>query len=223
MLAALLAIGVHVEEVANTPLELAEALTSSLAAALKDRTQVSPSVDTLDWPACSADDRCLPEIRARLGAQEIVLLRYFSGPTLIRVVAHRMRPDENTPHPAIEVDIPKDRARWHGAFAALAAQLYESRTADRVIVEAAPPPERPPRFGAAPYIVLGASVAALAVGLVFGANSSSTADQIKTGFHNEGELDALESRLHTQAITADILFLVAGIAGLSGTALLIFD
>lgn len=226
MLAALVAIGVHVETLADTPLELAEALTSSIAAALRERTGAPPNIDSLDWATCTAGDRCLEEIRARLGSDDVLLLRFFPGPTMIRIVAHRMRPHASTPSPAIERDLPRDRFKWRAELRAMSAALYPD-------IQAAPPNleliEKPPALEAAgersiaPWIVLGAGAAALAVGIVFGAQSASTGKQITSEFHLDGELDALESRMKTQALTANILFVTAAAGGIAGLTLAIFD
>lgn len=226
MLAALLAIGVHVETLADTPLELAEALTTSIAAALRDRTGSLPRLDSLDWPACTAGDRCLEEIRARLEVDDVILVRYFTGPTMIRIVAHRMRSNETTPNPALERDLPRDKTKWRAELKALSAALYPDLQAapqNPALTEKSAPRTPEAELNIAPWIVFGAGAAALAAGIIFGVQSASTGEQITGEFHLDRELGVLESRMKTQALTANVLFLTAAAAGIAGVTLVIFE
>ncbi len=92
---------------------------------------------------------------------------------------------------------------------------------------ASDPAHEPPKAAASGshlpvWIAGGAAVVALGAGGAFGVLSKSTANDISSTQHSRADVDALQSKLNSQAATANVLFAVgAGLALVTGALFLL--
>ncbi len=177
---ALLAIGsiaVHVEETEDLRRESARRLAAAVQDAIHARTGLEVRLAGEGTPLCTSEDepRCVAGVRDATGAEAVVLLKLFGGPTKIRLVAERF--DGSSPLPARRVELSLRLSDpWSVGAEEAAAALY---------------PEVDPRRGPdhaaeasvrtiVPWSVVGAgALAAIAGGLVYA-----------TSAHEDDRLDA---------------------------------
>jgi hypothetical protein len=91
---AFLAIGsiaVHVEEIEDLRQESARQLATAIEEAIRARTGLDVRLAEEGIPLCTSEDepRCVEDVRKATGADAVVLLKLFGGPTTIRLVAER--------------------------------------------------------------------------------------------------------------------------------------
>lgn len=163
-------------------------------------------------------------IERRIGAQEAaaqeVTVRLFGGLTLIRLIAERA--DAPGGAARVEVDLPRERDLWLEPLELAARALFpelpktDAITATATATTAAPAAKE---RSLTPWIVLGASAAALAVGTGFGLSTRSARSQSEA-LPPGAEFDRLADRTQAHAIVADLFFLAALIGG--GTAAVLY-
>lgn len=218
-------VALSLEESAELPLETAVKAVDSLAQAITARTGVSVIVDDPTWSGCKREDRCLNEIASRTRVQEVVLVRVFGGALSHRLIAELF--SGRAPSYRAEVDLSADRPEvWSEVLAGAAAALFPA-VSPRVDLLAVPePPSAAPvadTFSPWPFVALGAAVALVAGGAVFGARSASARSRLESEVLPEAEHNVLLRRSSRSQTTANILFVGAGAAAAGGVVLFFID
>lgn len=214
-------IGLHVEE--SEGLEIAEVMgvAASLGEAIKTRTGTTPAIDEPTWSRCEAEDRCVPEIKQRLKAGDVIMMRVFGGPGSVRVVAERHGKFDR------RGTITIDRATLPpppSAFTSLAGALFqEVRPPAAQIAVVAPAVEAPAKRSWAPWVAFGAGALAAGAGTIFGVASLNTRSEIEAQIHDEPTFTELRDKQDGQATAAYLLFGVAVAGVVAGTLLLVLD
>ncbi len=185
-------------------------------------------------PACSGDRACIDAVRARTATRDVVTLRLIGVPTRVRVLASR---NGEAPH---TVDVDRAQEGWGAAWSGLAEALFPAPPpvapppVASVPPPSIPPPQvappvivTPPPEGAspsvAPWIIAGAGVAALAVGVGFGLSSRGARATAANEPASPRELDDLESRAQTHGVIANVAFGSAFVAGVAAVAWVVFE
>jgi hypothetical protein len=212
---------VHIEEAGEQALGTARLLAEDLARSIERRTASPAVVDERVGGECR--DRCVSAVRQRTGADEVVLLRVFRSPTLIRLVAERFK-GTATPTTTASRDINNVPEYWKGALDGVAASLFPASRPRKWIEIIPEPVARPPsssRLGAWVFISGGVSVAAGATALGFGIAARNTKNDIEGSVLFQRDYEAMASHLSDQALAANVLFAVAAVGALATIAFII--
>jgi hypothetical protein len=220
-------IGLHLEERENVTRETALHALEALGRAIETRTSTQPVLDDLDWSACTREDRCVTEIRARTRTSDLVLVRAFAGPQGLHLVIERLPASAPAETAQTRITLPKnEEATWDASLAPAVAALFpEVKT--RADIAVAPPTAAPRReeeaISVAPWIVFGASALALGTGVAFGLSSRSAREQIERSRHDQLEYDELSGRQSAHGMAANVLFGAAAAGAVAGVVMLIID
>lgn len=212
-------VGLRIDDVAELPLERAVELATAIGRAIEQDGGGSFVVDDPSWSRCTEADRCLGELRARTGPS-LVLLRLYAGLTQIRVDAERPDPSGRS----ATLDVPLDPSRWPQAVHPLVHALFpelDHRAPAEVLLVAAPPPGPAAEVRALPWVIAGAGVALLMVGVVCGVVSRNARSEVETVEHAPPDIAQLSSTTKTYGLAADLLFGGAGLAALLSGAMLL--
>ena len=118
-------------------------LVEGLARAVSEQVHLDARVDPVGNRACTAPDRCVPQIRERLGVEEVVLLQVAGVPKRIRVIAARFgRREEDRSQ--IHVELTRSTDTWASPIEGMAMSLFRARLSNVVVPPPAPPPVPPP-------------------------------------------------------------------------------
>jgi hypothetical protein len=225
-------VGVHLEQYSGLQLEDASRVLDALAHAIEKRTGVRPALDDPLWPSCQAADRCLPAIRIRTHAEDVVFVTMFGAPKKLRLIADR------DPAPAdsalrIELDLPRDETAWSEPLDKVASVLFpEARAppanaanaADAKAAEIARPP---PEVGLERYrrtwVALGAGALSLGVGIGFGIVSHNARRDIETIYMSNPDYESSLHRMRATGLVANILFGVAAACVIAGVVFFTAD
>jgi hypothetical protein len=210
-------IGLHLEHAVSLPLESAVALTNALGRAIEARTNRKVVLDDPIWSSCDKEDRCLPEIAARVGTAEVVFVSVFASVTQLKLVAQLGVWSDR-----IERTLPKDAAAWPEPLDEIAARLF-SPGAPVTTASTAPsrPVEKVRAFPIAPIIAGGGAIVAGAVAFGFSKSAASARDTINTSILVESDYQRLEDRIGRDGTLAWI-FLATALAATAATALFTF-
>src|SRR4029077_1796837 len=115
------------EESEELSIETAMQIAEGLGRAIETRSGLSPVIDDPVWGVCRAAARCLPEVRARTGAGDIVLVKLFGAPKKVRLIAQRF-PLGRAPDPRFEINVPIEREGWTEPLEAAARALFAQGT-----------------------------------------------------------------------------------------------
>jgi hypothetical protein len=155
----------------------------------------------------------------------VVLLRIYSGPTKLRLIAERLSLD-GLRDARIEDNVPRAAKEWDAPIAKLAEQLFPEppRPEERVerIVTPEVPEEEVGFFDVAPWVVLGTSVVALGVGAGFAVSSQSARDELLDMPTSESRFAATFDRMQTHGRVANGMFIGGAIGVAAGGVLLMF-
>jgi hypothetical protein len=213
------AIAIHIEE-SDLAIDEAHQFAAWLQDAITARVGIKPSID--DPSSCGAEDRCVPEIRERTGAQDLVMLRLVGGLTRVRVVADRIV--SSTAAPArtavsAEIELARTSEGWPAGAAQIAQRLFAKGSLPPLEpLTLAPPPAG--RASVLPWVMFGASAAALAVGVGFGFASNGPRDMLEAGpVENHAPL---EQQLRQRATAATVSYVVSGALAATGALFLVF-
>jgi hypothetical protein len=121
-------VGIHIEQRVGVDPARTASIALSLARAIEAQSGVQVQVDALDAGVCAKDQRCLDEVRARLGATELILLRVVGGITRIRLVGSRLGPRGVEPSINEATDLASDGADQRSRIGALVARLFPEPT-----------------------------------------------------------------------------------------------
>lgn len=219
-------VGLHLEQVVDLPLARALELAGQLSDAIEARTGARAVVDDPVWSTCKSDDRCLGQIRARTGAETILLLRLVGGVQRVRLVVERF-PELEVLEPRVEQDVSLDPTAADAELRVLAARLFAEGIAARPpAVETAPPVELPPDEPPSllpTWLCVGASAALLGAGVAFGASSASARSDSQDPLLDDPGFEALADRTQRHAWVANVLYVAAGVSLAAGTALLLLQ
>jgi hypothetical protein len=161
---------VRVDVAENLPIETAHRIATTLAAAIEHDTGRTAVAETRPTGDC-ATDACVAEIRARTGAEDVVLLRLYRAISTIGLFAQVAG---GRPH---KVELDADEATWAPALSALAIELFprKARSSARTVAaphEAPPPPAATPPSPILPAIAvsLGGALTAASITLFVAAD-----------------------------------------------------
>ena len=201
-------VGIGLAHRAEMPLDEAMVVVDEVRRAVERRTGPAP-LDDPSWATCEQADRCAPQVRARLGVDEVLLVSVYRGIRTIRVVLDRSGP---TGQATRQVDLTGDRTAWRAPIEAVVSAWYgPPRAAPKAVVIApAPSPAPAPRVW--PWIGLGAGVVAGAGAVAFGASSRSAGETAESRVHTGAELDALAGRQRDHGVAAIALGVTAAAA-----------
>lgn len=225
-------VALSLEESAELPLETAVEAVDGLARAITARTGISVIVDDPTWSGCKREDRCLNDIASRTRVQEIVLVRVFGGALSHRLLAERF--SGRAASRRAEVDLSSEHPEaWSEVLAGAAAALFPEVTARAEgtarpeVVNApplgakSPPPET--AWSPWPFVALGAAVALVAGGAVFGARGASARSRLESEVLPEAEHNVLLRRSARSQTAANVLFVGAGVSAAGGVVLFFID
>jgi len=225
-------VGIRLEESEELSIETAMQIAEGLGRAIQTRSGLSPVIDDPVWGVCRAADRCLPEVRARTGAGDIVLVKLFGAPKKVRLIAQRFSPGLS-PEPRFEINVPIEREGWNAPLEAAARALFAQATTidPKALVHGVELPKNqldphPPPKGersVVPWVLVGAGAAALIAGSIFGFSSRSARSAVETEPHSDAEVDVLTDRMRAHGWTANVLFSVSALSAAGGVALLVLE
>jgi hypothetical protein len=204
--------GVHIDEVGELGPELRRALVAEVTAALEERSGLRAVVDEAKGSCVEAN--CIAAMRSRTASLELVLLKVIRGPLSLHVVADRVPEGAPVPGARAETDLDREPLHWREKIAILIATLYPPKPAERGVLRVAE--IEPARSIVPPLVLFTGSAILLGVGLVFGAKSQATIDDLGARVHPPAELHDLSSRAGTEATIANLLFVLAGSAAIGG-------
>ncbi|MCK6551049.1 hypothetical protein L6R52_34750 [Myxococcota bacterium] len=225
LVAATQGLGLRLEEAGEITPDEAVALTRALAARIEARCGATVVIDDPLWPGCVGQERCIDAIRARTGDGDVVLLRVFGGLTKARVITERFAAGADGATRA-ELDVPRDAGGWAEPLTELAGRLCPTvqvshGTGTLTIDVAAPVAPEGPRV--LPWVLGGTGVALAVVGIAFGASSASARADAADPTLSDAAFDALADRTQAHAITADVLFVAAGVSAVTGLVLALIE
>jgi hypothetical protein len=170
----------------------------------------------------------LRETRARLEAESIVLVQVYGGPINMRVVAELLPSASSTAAAeTVTLDVPKDEATWPKLFDDAALALFPAARArpEVQIAEApvVPEPAAPSLMRYVPWALAGASAIALGVGVGFGASAAGAESRLESEVLPGRELDALNSRMSSHQLWANIFIVTALVSACGAVGLFVFE
>lgn len=199
---------VRVEDAPGVTPEETRLVSEALAAAIQERTGATHALDLArDYP-CDREDRCLEEIRARTGAEEVVLVKLLGALTKIRLLAEAVNLGSGSRRNA-QADLPREQEGWKAPLAGVALILFPGGIQQTISprAKAAPPPATAPpaspetqrpqegttpaelvaqgpapaaESDPTPWIVLGTSIGVLAGGTVLGILAQDARDSLES-------------------------------------------
>jgi hypothetical protein len=192
-------------------MELVGALGEQIAA----RSRRAPLIDDPLWTQCEHRDRCVEEISARLGTQEVLLVRLLATPNLIRLTADRFSRAKARPE-RLEAELPRDRSGWARSLRPLATRLVPE-VAALPPAPVLPPPHPEARTPWLGWIAIGAGVALGGVGLGFGLSNRSLSQEIDSGrAFTDAAYRPLADKRMEHGVIADLAFGLAAAAVIGG-------
>ncbi len=212
-------VGVHVGSARAVPLSEADGVARAIGSAIERHSGRRVEVDRPDWEQCAAPGPCVATVRARLRADDVLLLSVVGGPLQLFVRAQRVREGEPMQETSAKVD--RERALAAESWAELAASLFAPAavTTPPAIATTATPTVSSPY----PWIAASVGVAAVAGGIAFGTLSRGTVAEIEDMAHTPERRAALDSRAGTQATVANVCFGLAVTAGVTAVVLWVID
>lgn len=217
-------VSVHLEEYGEIALEEATAFVERVQRAVEEKTARRVVVDDPLWPDCQERSRCIDAIRARTDTEDVVLLRLFSGPTKIRLIAERLSLD-SARDSRIERNIPKEPEAWPTQAADISTALFPETGAARAerIVDTSVADEGVTVMAVLPWVSIGISAAALGVGAGFGFSSRGARNALTGDAPLEDqEFRDTFDRMQTHGRVANGLFVTSAVALVVGGVLLMF-
>lgn len=220
-------VSLHLEEHAELRLEEATALAHRLARAIEARTGRRTVLDDPLWPDCRDADRCLDAIRARTDTEDVVLLRFYSGPTKIRLIAERLAID-SLRDGRLETNVPKDpdqardEALENVAFT-LFPEAPMSETSTQLI-ERAPTEEETGALEVLGWTSIAVAGASLAVAVGFGVSSRSVRNALLSDAPaDDEEFNSAFDQLQLHTRVANALFITSAASLVLGGVFLLLD
>lgn len=218
----LASVEVRVQDARGVSSEEARSIAEGIRAAVAERTGREAALASKS--PCGQSAECLAEL-SKAGATDFVFIRLIGVPTRIRLIAERAGARETRS----EVDLTRAKGSWPVLFGGVAEHLFPEERPPPPPPALAEPPPPPPAITApppqpapdegpsyAPWLLAGAGVAVLAVGIGFGASSRSARRSAATEPHTLEELQDLEDRAIGHGIAANVMFGVGGAGVLGG-------
>lgn len=221
-------LGLRLEEAGEIPDDEALALTRALATRLEARCGAPVAVDDPLWSGCAGQDRCIDTIRGRTGGGDVVLVRVFGGLTKARIITERFSAASEAPMRA-ELDVPRSVEGWAPPLTDLAAricpegQMSSGTGSPALAIDPLASSTGASKARVWPWVLGGSGVALAAVGVAFGASSASARRASADPTLSEPAFEALADRTASHAITADVLFVAAGVSLLTGLVVALIE
>ena len=213
---------VRVEDARGVSSDEARTIAEGLRAAIAERSGSDVVIQSKS--PCGQTPSCIAELM-KSGATDFVFVRLIGVPTRIRLIADRAGAQESRS----EVDLTRARGSWPVVFGGVAEHLFPEPPPPPPAAIVAPPPppaiappplepvaEEGPNY--APWLLAGAGVVVLAVGVGFGASSRGARSAAANEPHTDEELADLEDRAIGHGIAANVMFGVGG-AGVLGAVI----
>jgi hypothetical protein len=206
----------HLEEVLELPKSEALALRDSLAAELRARRPVATTRDAI---GCDTPDRCVAQLRAQTGAEEVVLLRIIGGPRRIRLVAERIRPAPLSPLSA-EASLSRAPAEWNAALKEISEGIFPVLTTAPLVEHLSSEPSAGSAIGArlAPWGLLLAGLALAGGGLAVTLDRASAERAIEARRETDAEFRSDLGRLSVDGALGPLLLSLSAAGLLTGVA-----
>jgi hypothetical protein len=204
-------VAVRIEQLGDLPSNVKSAIIADLSRSLAEIAGLSAIVDESET------------------SDEILAVKLLAGALSARCIAIRSSGAEAPRGVPFEIDLNYDAASYRPAFDRLVRAVYPEQVARRSAELAAEhrdlvtpaPTAKSPRL--APWIVLGGSAVAGALGIALGISSASDLDSLASSPHSATEYRDISSRASTRAIAADVLFVAAAAGAVLGIALFFGD
>lgn len=225
-------VGVHIEELGEISLRRALVAVEAFERAIEKRTGRPIRLDDPTW-GCEGSDRCIGEIRARTGGEDLVLVRVLAGPSKIHLLLARFGPKE-APGPRVaEAHLSPDKdAGWDPALDAAARSLFPEPALSAIAAELPSPETRAPLPPARsqltlrstlPWAAIGAGLIAGGVGAAFALSNRNARAQIRSSALPASEYEALSDRARAHGLWADVLLGTSALGLIAGVTLLVID
>lgn len=231
-------VGIAIEEARGVSGEDVSSIAEGLVEAVSARTGAA-KIDT--GPRCERADRCIDDVRRRVGTSDLLLVRVIGVPTRLRLFVTHVAADGTKRDEA--VDVARSRGKWAPAWRRLAATLFDAKPevppppppplaaspppppSPPPSIVAPPPPAAPPEADPSigPWIVLGASVATLATGIGFGFSSRGARQTAANEPKTPSELRDLEDRAIDHGTIANVMFGTSAVAAGAGIVWLLLE
>lgn len=217
-------VGIHIGEMERVPYQDVLGLCETMSGLIRDRTVRPVVIYSADWEQCRGRGPCLDAVRARTQTTDVVVVRVFGGPLTLHVATERFYPDVEATRTS-SVSLPKnDSKSWQHKLEAMVRNLFPDA------VQLPPPPATSETVGPppsapsiAPWIVLGASGAAAAVGIGFAVSNSVARNQLEGNLTLDEEQADLSERARTHGIAAAALLGTAAAGAITALLLYAFD
>ena len=218
-------VGLHIGETEHVSYQEVLGLVEMMSSEVKQRTQRPVVIDSADWEQCRGRGPCLDAVRARTQTTDVVVVRVFAGPLTLHVAAERFYPDVEATRTS-SASLPKaNQQTWRRELGSMVVRLFpdirEPRVEPPPLAQAIAPPLEEPSI--APWIVLGASGAAAAVGIGFGVSGRVAKSRLEGQVTTFEERAELETRVRSHGITATVLFGAAAAGAITALLLYAFD
>ena len=211
---------VRVEDARGVSSDEARTIADGLKSAIAERAKSDVAVQSKS--PCGQTPACLAEL-SKSGATDFVFVRLIGVPTRIRLIVERVGAQDGRS----EVDLTRARGSWPVVFGGVAEHLFPEAPPPPPTI--APPPPPPPEiapppptpvietsFNYAPWLLAGAGVVVVAVGVGFGASSRGARSSAANEPHTMEELTDLEDRAIGHGIAANVMFGIGGAGVLGG-------
>jgi hypothetical protein len=213
-------IALVVEESAGLDSEGLADLLHELAVGLGRHTGLEIAIEHAGFEAdCAPRAECVRMLLARHPAAELVALRVFGGPRLLRLGFERID-GAGTGRGAGEIDLSRDPALRAEPIQKWSEQWFADRS--KIIapsVEATIEPEP----SVLPWVIFGGAAVSAIAGVVFAVDAESARSDAMMGPRFSDEQDQLRDRVATSAIAADLLFGTAALAGVTAVVWLLVE
>ena len=220
-------VGIHLQQVEAVEPANVTAILDGIARALESRVGARPRIDGLapggaqsvgglGASTCVPSDKaCVEQMRARLGADEIIVVRVFGGLTKVLIVLQRIFADGGTFETRVSANLGKDWSPvWHTAVAELYPIQVRPQAQSAFDPSAAVEPAATTWPG---WAFLGLATATLAGGVGLGLSSRSASDRLTSERLFDPLRADLDERASVHGIAATTLFVTSVVSAVVGT------
>jgi len=191
-----------------------EATSAEIAATavdlLRNRSDLEVVLDEGNHGDCADRMSCIVAALTRTGADQLLLMRFFAGPTKLRMVLERV--DHEGP-----AGLPRDRTAsrdsWRPALGELIEALYP-KPKEAVFIAGPVASKEPDGAPLVPLVVAVSGLVAIGVGIAFASSASSAASDLSSAPQKNELASDLLGRADAHATLANI-FVFTGLASVA--------